>query len=215
MKIAIIGNGGHSKVIQDMVTQIGGHEVIAILDDKYEITQIDNGVTYANISYTSKLLKHDIYFIIAVGNNEIRKKVFEKLHIPLAKYLTIIHPTAVVSPKAFIGYGTVVMPQAIINTSAVIGSHCIINSGTIVEHDAQVHNYSHISPNVALTGNVSIGEGVHVGASATIIPGIAIGNWSVIGAGSTVIQNIPAKSKAVGSPTRLIEKKIRKQKTKS
>ena len=210
MEVVIIGNGGHSKVIQDMITQINRYEVIAILDDKYEMKKIDNGTIYANLSYFFDLLKYDVKFVIAIGSNEIRKMIFEKINLSLSRYLTIIHPTAVVSSKAIIGSGTVIMPQAVVNTDTVVGSHCIINSGAIIEHGNVVGNFSHVSPNATLTGNVMIGEGVHIGASATVIPEKRIGNWSVIGAGSTVIQNIPSNSRAVGSPTRLLKDKHEK-----
>lgn len=206
MKVIMVGNGGHSKVIQDIITCLKNHDVIAILDDLYEEINERKGVIYGPIAHLNQLIKQDVKVVIAIGNNEIRKRLFQKLPLHRDQYLTVVHPSAVVSPTAIIGYGTVVMPSALINAESVIGDHCIINTGAIVEHENTIENYSHISPNATLTGNVSIGEGAHVGASATIIPGINIGKWSVIGAGSTVIRPIPDHRKAVGSPARLLTK---------
>src|SRR5690625_7913491 len=98
MEVVIIGNGGHSQVIQDMITQINRYEVIAILDDKYEMKKIDNGTIYANLSYFFNLLKYDVKFVIAIGSNEIRKKIFEKINLCLSRYLSMInHPPDVSS----------------------------------------------------------------------------------------------------------------------
>lgn len=212
MNIVILGDGGHSRVIKDIITCHENHRIVAVLDDKYEAMSRKNGVLYAPLYYIHRIAKWDVKIIIAIGDNETRKMFSEKLNIPSSKYLTAIHPTAVVSPTAVIGSGTVVMPNALVNAGAMIGKHCIINTGSIVEHDNVIGNYTHISPNATLTGNVGIGEGSHIGASATIIPGINVGHWSVIGAGSTVIRDIPSYCKAVGSPTKILDNHISNEK---
>ncbi|MEC5424028.1 acetyltransferase [Virgibacillus sp. C22-A2] len=206
MRVIILGDGGHSRVIQEMIFAKEEYEVIAILDDKYEQRFQERGIIHAPISYLVKLIRGDIKVIVAIGNNNVRKKVVQSLSLLPEQYLTIIHPSAVISTSARIENGTVIMPNAVVNAKAEISMHCIINTGAIIEHDNAVGTYAHISPNATLAGAVTTGEGVHVGSSATIIPGMHVGSWSVIGAGSTVIEHIPAYSKAVGCPTRIIER---------
>ncbi|RKQ33498.1 acetyltransferase [Oceanobacillus halophilus] len=207
MKIILVGNGGHSKVIQDIIASIRNSKVVAILDDKYEMQFEEGGILYGPLSLINSILvEKDFRVMVAIGDNAIRKKVIKSLNLQMKQYAIIIHPTAVISPTATIGYGTVVMPKAVINAETSIGSHCIVNTSSIVEHENKIADYVHISPNATSTGNVTIGEGGHLGASSVIIPGITVGNWSVIGAGSTVINNVPAYSKAVGSPSRIIDK---------
>ncbi len=204
MKVIILGNGGHSKVIQEMLVSLK-YEIIGILDDKYEDEKKENGIVYAPFASLKNLLNGNVKVVIGVGENSSRKHIVETVNISQEQYLTVIHTSAIVSPSAKIGNGTVIMPKAVINAEAKIGKHCIINTGAIVEHDNLIDHYTHISPNATLTGNVSLGEGVHIGASATIIPGINIGKWSIIGAGSTVIKHIPSYKKAVGCPARIIK----------
>lgn len=205
MKIVILGNGGHSKVIQDIIACYPDHEIIAILDDKYDFISKINGIIYAPLFYINEMTNWDIKIVIAIGDNATRRMLVKQINVDTDKYITIAHPTAVISPSAVIGNGTVVMPHALVNAGAMIGNHCIINTGAIVEHDNVIGHYTHLCPNATLTGNVAIGDGVQIGASATVIPGINVGHWSVIGAGSTVIKDIPAHRKVVGSPTRFID----------
>lgn len=205
MKIAILGNGGHSKVIQDIIACYADYEIVAILDDKNEFISKLKGVIYAPLYYINEMTKWDIKIVIAIGDNHTRRVISKKINVKQSQFLTLIHPTAVISPNAEVGHGTVVMPHALINAGSVIGQHSIVNTGSIIEHDNLIGNYTHICPNATLTGNVTVGEGVQIGASATIIPGINIGHWSLVGAGSTVIKDIPDFSKAVGSPTRLLK----------
>ncbi|QHE59832.1 acetyltransferase [Rossellomorea vietnamensis] len=207
MKVVIIGNGGHSKVVQEMVIR-QGYGVHAIVDDKYESEQIIDGIMYAPLTSIHKVLDQEMKVVVAIGSNVVRKHVVRKLKLPDERYLTVIDPTAVVSNSAAIGYGTVVMPKVVINADAHVHDHCIINTGAVIEHDNSVWDYSHISPHSTLTGNVTIDEGVHIGAGVTIIPGINIGEWSIIGAGATVIRSVPGHSKAVGTPARIINRSL-------
>jgi len=206
MNIIVLGNGGHSKVIQEMIHTQKDSRIIAVLDDKYESAYKKNRMIYAPLAYLNKIITTDTKIVVAIGNNVTRRVLSKSLFVRADQFLTVVHPSAVVSPTATIGYGTVVMPGACINAEATIGEHCIINTGAIVEHESHIGGFSHISPNATLTGNVSVGEGVHIGSSATIIPGIEIGSWSIIGAGSTVIKHIPSFSTAVGCPTRIVRK---------
>lgn len=214
MKIIIIGDGGHSKVIQEIIQSIKGYKIVAILDDRYShVTEIE-GIVYSPLYYFKHMMTQQTKVIIAIGNNQVRKKIVQRLQLPLDAYLPLIHPTAFVSPSAKIGFGTVVMPGAFITAKVKIGNHAIINTGAIVEHESRLADYVHLSPNATLTGNVSVDEGVHIGASATVIPSITIQEWSTVGAGATVIRHIPAYSKAVGCPARLIKSVDRKEKQK-
>lgn len=205
MRVILIGNGGHSRVIQDMIRAHSHIKIYAILDDRNESESLINGIIHAPLSSLDRLLESDTKIIVAIGSNQVRRTIVERLNLSSETFLSVVHPSAIISPSAVIGNGTVIMPSTVVNANTIVGDHCIVNTGALIEHDNRVSSYSHISPNATLTGNVTVGEGVHIGASATIIPGIEIGEWSIIGAGSTVIRNIPSNSKAVGSPTRNID----------
>ncbi|MCL7746070.1 acetyltransferase [Halalkalibacter alkaliphilus] len=208
MKVVIIGHGGHSKVLSDLILSIEEMKVIGYLDDKYNYFQKKNELYTGPIASAHMFADRfeDIKFVIGIGNNEIRKKVVSQLDLPMELFTTLIHPSAIISPEAKIGYGTVIMPYSIINSDTQVGNHTIINTGAIVEHDCHLEDFTHISPNATITGSVVVQEGAHIGAGATIIPNISIGAWSTIGAGATVISHIPAYSTAVGIPAKLTMK---------
>ncbi|MGM7721164.1 acetyltransferase [Metabacillus sp. Hm71] len=207
MNIVIIGHGGHSKIIIDMLNFNNCHKIIAFLDYKYKDIVSNDDIFYGPISAYQFLISQyeDIKFIVAIGNNQIRKHIVESLNLKAFDYITIIHPSAIVSPSVKIGKGTVIMANAVVNADSEIGNHVIINTGSIIEHDNKVYDFSHVSPNATLTGNVNIGKGVHIGAGATLIPNVHVGSWSVIGAGAVVINEIPENSTAVGVPAKLIK----------
>jgi acetyltransferase EpsM len=210
MKIAIIGQGGHSKVIHDIISSNAEYQVIGYLDDKYENITFSENHYFAPIVYAKQLIKSisNIKFVIAIGDNKIRKKIADELGLSFGYYATLIHNSAIVSPSVWIGCGTVIMANTVINAGAQIGNHTIINTCSVIEHDNKIGNFVHISPNATLTGTVQIEDGVHIGAGATMIPNVCIGEWSVIGAGATVIKDIPSDCTAVGTPAKIKIKKF-------
>lgn len=208
MKIVVIGRGGHSKVISDMIHSNKSYEIVGYLDDKYkDVRRIEN-IYYAPITSVKGLVDYfkDIKLVIAIGDNRIRQLLVRRLNLPEDYYVTIIHQSAVISPSATIGNGTVVMPNSVINADTKIGLHSIINTGSVIEHDCIVGDFSHVCPCATLAGTVHLDEGVFVGAGATVIPNIKIGEWTIIGAGATVIHDILSHCTAVGNPA--IAKKI-------
>lgn len=189
-KVIIIGASGHGKVIADIIRK-SGDEVYGFLDDdtsKDVIGRIADCVNYK-----------DMYFVIAIGNNRIRKMIAQSYNL---KYYTAIHPTAVIGENVDIGKGSVVMANAVINPSAVIGNHCIINTGAVVEHDNVIEDYVHVSPHATLCGTVRVGEGTHIGAGAVVRNNISIGCNITIGAGASVVKDIAKAGIYAGVPAK-------------
>lgn len=190
----LYGASGHAKVIIDIL-EANGIIIDYIVDDNplikgllgYEVRR-DSGV------YNEA--------IIAIGSNEIRRKIVQSITVD--RYVTAIHPTAIVSPRAAMGCGTVVMQGAIIQSSAHINDHCIINTGASVEHDCVVSDFVHVAPHATLAGNVHVGEGTWIGAGTVVRQGVSIGAGCMIGAGSVVVKNIPDNVVAYGNPCRIV-----------
>lgn len=205
--IIIIGAGGHASVIIDIIESMknAGHEVriIGLLDDRKDITKFMGYKILDEINNAPLYSYKDTEFIIAIGNNNIRKDICERFKG--LKYFTAIHPTALIGNNVSLKSGTVVMPRAIINANTYIGSHVIINSGAIVEHDNVIDDFAHISSGTTLCGGVTVGQSTHIGANSTVIPCIKIGSNSVIGAGATVISDILSNVVAVGTPAKIIK----------
>ncbi|MCS7461033.1 acetyltransferase [Paenibacillus doosanensis] len=210
MELAVIGEGGHSKVILDLIRAEESYSLTAILDDKYDSLMLRDGVYVGPVASAFRLLKHmaGLKFVVAIGNNEVRKSIVSRLGLSNEHYVSLVHKTAVISKSASIGQGTVIMANTIVNADAHVGNHSIINTGAIIEHDNRIGDFVHVAPKATLTGAVIAREGTMIGAGATIIPGKNIGDWAVIGAGATVISDIPSHCTAVGTPAKVLTKPL-------
>lgn len=199
--IYIIGASGHSKVIVDILnTQ--GYEVLGIFDKNPLIKQLLH--FEVKLKPDSSEWPTNGNYIIAIGNNRIRKQIAEE-YKNILTFGKAIHSNSIVSRYAQVSAGTVIMAGATINVDVTIDKHVIVNTNCSIDHDCILENYVHISPNVALAGNVTVEEGTHIGIGACVIQGIKIGKWATIGAGAVVINDVPDYAVVVGNPGRIIK----------
>jgi len=198
MNISIIGAGGHSKVIIDIIRELDNYNIVGIYDDNK--TGYFSGIKI--IGKISEINNISDYFIIGIGNDKIRKKIAEEYN--QLKWATLIHPKTIISKTATIQEGTVICAGAIIQTEVIIGKHCIINTNCNIDHESTIGDYCSICPSSTICGQVKVVESSFIGANSTIIQTIEIGKECIIGAGTVVIRNIPNNSKVVGNPAKII-----------
>ena len=199
----LYGAGGHCKVIIDIINSLE-KRIDAVFDDNINISSLlDITVNQWKIEYQTQHKN----VLVSIGNNKIRKKISETI---AANFISLIHPSAIVSKYATIGEGTVVMASAVINAGVTIGKHCIVNTAAVIEHDCILEDFVHISPNTTITGSVTIGEGTHVGAGAIVLPNIKIGKWVTVGAAAVVLKEVPDFATVAGNPARILNYKNKK-----
>lgn len=203
--ILLIGNGGHAKVVKEIIELSDEYELKGYLTD--DITEYDKeeNLIYDNLK-NIHLYKAKYLFHIAIGNNHIRKKLFNKIKISIEQFPVLKHPSAIISSSAKIDNGTVIMANSVINAETSIGMHNIINTGSIIEHDNLIKDYVQISPNSTLTGGVEVGEASQIGASATVLPTLKIGDDVIVGAGATVVNHVANHQIVVGTPAKPIRR---------
>ena len=118
----LYGASGHCKVVIDIVEALG-LPISFIVDDNPDITSLLGYDVRRNTGVYDDA-------IITIGQNWTRKRVVEQIEVN--RYLTAVHPTAIVSPRAAIGCGNVVMQGAILQSGSHIGNHCIVNPGHLL-----------------------------------------------------------------------------------
>lgn len=171
-KIIVIGAGGHGKSVADLLLLQDEYELVGFLDDAYPaVADVWSFPVLGKVTAEAlQLLKANVgYVVVAIGNNELREKIF-KLLIGLGFNMpSVVHPNAFVSPRAILGNGCVVMANAVIGTEARLGEGVIVNSGAIVDHHAVVDDFGHLGVNASMAG------GAHLGRAAWAQAGVALG----------------------------------------
>lgn len=200
-KIMLIGAGGHGRVVLEALNA-SGIKAFGFYDDSISKgTVIDGLEVVGNIE---DLLSYDekYSFIVCIGRNEPRKRIYEKLIGRGADPYTIIHPRAYVAGNVIIGRGTIICAAAFIGVGTVIGDNCIINTNSSIDHECIIENHAQVQPGAVLTGNVSLGELSTVGSGSIIIPGVRVEKNSIVGAGAVVTKNLEEGKVWTGIPAK-------------
>lgn len=196
-KVVVYGASGHGKVVADLLKK--SKLPIHIIDDAPKLKELLGEPIQKVCDFEFTI---DTNLILAIGNNRVRQRLASSLGV---NFVTLIHPTAILSDFISIGKGTVILAGAVVNPDTVIGNHCIVNTGAVVEHDCLIQDYVHLSPNVSLAGGITVGEGTQVGIGAVVIQGVKIGKWAIIGAGAVIIRDVPDYAVVVGNPGKIIK----------
>ncbi len=205
-KLAIIGASGHGKVVADAAL-CSGWESIVFFDERDYKQEKHFNWPLSKIAELMPQLSSFDGVVVAIGNNQARMSWYQKLLNLNAPLVSIIHPTASISPYAEIGIGSVIFAHAAINPAAILGMGCIINTLASVDHDCTLGQGVHMSPGAHLAGNVSVGDLTWIGIGACVKEGIKIGQQVMVAAGAAVVRDIENNQTVMGVPA-VVWKKI-------
>lgn len=201
-KIALIGAGGHAKVVISTLQAVGRTLITLFDDDKEKWGSELLGIPIVG-PVESLIAKEFDLGLITIGSNSRRNDIAGTVSL---EWERAVHPAAYVHASVVLGPGTVVFAGATIQPDTVVGNHVIVNTGASLDHDCRIGDFAHIAPGVSLCGAVEVGEGALLGVGSSATPGIEIGSWSTVGAGAVVVEDLPAGSVAAGVPARSIER---------
>ena len=157
-KLAIIGAGGHAKVVLETALLMQHWESIVFIDDNHkDKTEFMGFPLLGTSNLLGKTVTPQEYDIaLGIGDNSARAQQFTEIEQLGFSFPVIVHPTAFVSRFASIGAGSVLFAQTAVNAGAVIGKAAIINTSASVDHDCILDDFVHISPGANLAAAMSL-----------------------------------------------------------
>lgn len=154
MRLLIIGAGTFATEIEELA-RLQGFTDIAFLDDKP--SKWVSPVIGPVFDIPALRTQFDSA-LVAMGNNENRRKYHELLKengyiIPI-----LIHPTAYVSPDAVLSPGCIVRAKAVVSRYVKLGEGVIVNLGALIDHHCEIGAFSHIMMGAVVRGNAKVEE---------------------------------------------------------
>lgn len=201
-KLIIIGAGGYAKSVLDAIDYYN-YQVKGFVD-QYSEEKEHLGYPILAKELEDIEDKEKYFYFIAIGNNERRRKWYNKLRDLNLRLINVVDRSAIISPEAKIGTGCFFGKMSVVNAKAVIHSNCIINTKALVEHGCEVHRHANISTNSVINGDVIVGTGSFIGSSSVTLGQLTIGEWSTVGAGAVVTQSVGDGVTVAGVPARVI-----------
>ena len=141
-------------------------------------------------------------YICSIGDVRAKLSICEEYLNRGARFINLIHPTAIVGRTCKMGTGNILCPFSSLTTDVAIGNFVTLNQKAGCGHDAVIGNGCAVSAFCDITGGASLGEGVFLGSHAVICPGVKVGDYARIGAGSVVLRDVKAGGSVFGIPAK-------------
>ncbi len=202
-RVVIVGAGGFGREVRFWARDAWGGAGVEFAGHLGAATGRPDGTLRLLGEPDAHAPRDDEGFLLAIGIPGVRRRVAEDLAARGARFLTLVHPTAVVAPTARIAAGAVICPGAVISDAAVVGPWALVNYHASVAHDAEVGPFAVLSPYATLAGRARAGADAFLGLHASIGPGCTLGDRSKISANSCLLSDAPPDSIVYGVPGRV------------
>src|SRR5262249_51821123 len=140
----------------------------------------------SKLSGPSEKWSPEFHFLIAIGNAEVRRKVWRELEASGARFATLVHPSGVIAANARLGTGAILSPFTFVGPLVMVVRNFALHTFARAGPDSIMGAHPVFSPYSCVNGSVSVGETCFLGTAAIVTPQKKVGAFSKITAGSIV-----------------------------
>jgi sugar O-acyltransferase (sialic acid O-acetyltransferase NeuD family) len=208
--IAIVGAGGFGREVSlliDSINKVSGEYIkVGFYDDG-----IPAGKRIADLKVLGKVdelnnIKTSLNVVVAIGNPEILKSIYQRLTNKCLIYPNIIYPGLKINEgRNQIGFGNIFTEGFISTCDITIGNLNIFNTRVSIGHDVKIGNFNVFNPNTQISGDVAISDTNFFGVNSCVIQGVSIGSYNMLGACSLLTRRIRDGRKYIGVPAKIME----------
>ena len=124
---------------------------------------------------------------------------------------TLVHPFRARIIQRDARTGVIASAGVVVAARARVGGHTILNRGVLVGHHTHIEDHVSLLPGANVAGNCRLAAGTFVGMGALVLDNLTVGEGAVIGAGSIVTRDVPARTKVLGAPARVVEEQVERR----
>jgi sugar O-acyltransferase (sialic acid O-acetyltransferase NeuD family) len=201
--LVIVGAGGFARETVSAVVAAGRWNLLGFLDDDTSLVgQVRAGYPILG-PLTRAAELPGAQFVICMANwrrPDIRRRITDRLALPVSRYATVVHPAAQVGVGCTVGEGTVLLAGAVLTADVTVGAHVAVMPHTVLTHDDVVGDYATFAAGVRLGGSARIGAAAYLGSGALVRESVTVGAGALIGMGAVVLNDVPAHEAWVGNP---------------
>ena len=208
-QLLIVGGGEHACVVAEAArTRPDEWSVAGIVDVLPRPETVARlGVPQIGSDAAAAARAGDVWYVLGTARIDairLRHRLAELYTMAGARWATIVHARAWVSPSAVLERGAVVLAGAVVNSGASLGAHCVVNSASVIEHDVKIGAFTHAAPGTVIGGGAEIAGDCYLGLGCRVRDHVRIGAEAVVGMGAVVVQDVSAGATVVGTPAKPI-----------
>lgn len=180
-------------------------EVKGFIDDNiHSMEGFDNYPPMLGTIDDYVICENDV-FVCSIGNTKTKKMICEKLKARGAKFLSLIHKTAIVRQNAKIGDGCIIADFASVGADCTIGENTLVQTFSIAAHDCIIGNYVRIDTHATCVGGVVVEDCATIHTTAVVSHKVVVGEGAVVAAMSFVIKKVKPNTTVYGNPAKLLK----------
>ena len=145
-KIILIGSGGHSRPIISLIQSTKNYDLKGIVDINYKnIRENILGVPVIGcLDVLERYKPNEMNVFISIGDNKLRKEIYENHLKDKFIFTNIIHPLSNVDKSANLGLGNYIAPFSNVGPEVKLGFNNIINTNVDIEHETKIGDFCHL-----------------------------------------------------------------------
>lgn len=189
-RILIIGAGGLSKIVVDILKPSGQYKIEGLIDRKLSDIVIEGIKVIGTDKDLPRLFKNGLTrAVVAIGcvsaeTNVTRMKRTEAIKDIGFDLINVVHKDAYISRTARMGTGNIIVGGCYIGPDVNIGSGVILHPFVSIEHDSVIGDYTHMAQGSKAAGEVRTGRASFIGMGANIIQGAVLPDKAFVKSGS-------------------------------
>ena len=203
--VVIFGAGlmGQQLMLLIQTLYRGEYEVVSFIDERvgdcnnYLETGLNVYGSFESAIASECCSPQKSKLILGIGYNDLvaRFSAFSRSKSNGYTLLSLIHPSAIVSPEAEIGEGVFVGAGTIIDVSCKLGDANFIDAGCLIAERVTLSFGNYLSPKVVICGNTKVGSCNFFGAAATVCNNLNLGDRNFINAQILLTRDLQDNSK--------------------
>jgi len=199
-KILVIGTTAYAAVFIDMFECLECIEFVGCVENR-DKTRSGRRLAGLPIYWTEDIagLAASHKLMCALGTT-LRKRWITDCNAVGFDFITLVHPSCVISQNTTIGEGTSIDAGSVVAGYSDIGAHVRIGRQASLGHHTTIGAFTTIHPGAIISGSCTIGNQVTIGTGTVVIDGIKIGAGAVIAAGTVVTCDVPSNVLLAGNP---------------
>lgn len=190
MKAIIYGSGSFAEYVSYVISHDSKYEISAFCVERefLVLTKKLNGMPVIDFETVEQRYPPTEYqLFIAVGNNEVRKRIFYKSKKKGYTLLSYISSKATFWDDLKYGENVFVGEASVIHPFVTIGDNSII-IGSKIGHHSTIGKHNLLS-GCFLAGSVSVSEGCFIGLNSTVKQNILLRKNTIIGMNCVINSN--------------------------
>jgi acetyltransferase EpsM len=156
----IFGAGRQGNIVHKILIAQGFYNIKGFLDEdmsKHDLL-INDLPVLGSIEWLDDNLCENLSAIVAIGDNNARITIGNRIRSCGIELINVIHPYAVIMDEVLIGTGNLICAGSILVCGTCLEDDIVVNTGAIIDHDSILHSGAYISPGVKTAGCVTIGK---------------------------------------------------------